>query len=91
MNTTNPREGEKEDRTTALDAVAQAVPVPHQTPLSTCADLESVAPYSGSDGAFGGAGASEGWSNCEVGDTVSSAAEVAGSVLVDVISGLSPF
>jgi hypothetical protein len=89
-------EPEQNDRPTMTDAVLSAIPLPSNPSSSASCpvsrDLADTADhFGGSGGAFSGAGASDGWSNCDVSNAVSDVAESTGSALVDVISSFSPF
>lgn len=95
MNPEKSSELEDRDRYSMKDAMLSAIPSPSDASSSSCSapaeHLDAVASYRGSGGTFSGAGASDGWSNCDTGDVISSAAESASAALVDAISSFSPF
>jgi hypothetical protein len=84
------------DRHGAVDVVTPWVPNPDANTVGACSS-QPGAPQpealSGSGGEFSGAGASDGWADCveAVTDGVSSAAEGAGSLLVDAVAGFISF
>jgi hypothetical protein len=86
---------EDRDRYSTKDVIFSAIPLPSDASSSSCSapaeHLDAAASYRGSGGTFSGAGATDGWSNCDTGDVISSAAESTSTALVDAISSFSPF